>query len=205
MQIHFPKIKYILGATLLSGAMVTCAPIYAQNKLQQDTFVKTSVSVSGTNNKNILAKAPNPNIKICGVNKKAKIVVDLSKNILYTYDNNGNANNAYLIASGKSSTPTHSGVRIVTHIESYPYRTAPKTSQRRRTPRAFGPKIICLDIINPKTGETTPTGEFIHGNNNPESLGKYASHGCMRMDNEVIKELSTFAKPNDIVIVLPKK
>lgn len=207
MKIHFPQIKYIMAGSILSGALLASTPTSAGNinQPQQDTFVKDSVPPSGTTNEKFLASAPSPNVKVCGENKKAKFVVDLSKNVLYTYDSQGKPINAYRIASGKPSTPTHSGIRIVTHIETYPYKSAPKTSKRRRTPKAFGPKVICLDIINPKTGERKHTGEFIHGNNNFASLGKYASHGCMRMDNDVIKKLSTYAKPDDIVIVLPRK
>ena len=35
---------------------------------------------------------------------------------------------ASLVASGKASTPTDTGIRVVSNIETYPYRTAsPKT------------------------------------------------------------------------------
>ena len=161
-----------------------------------------SVPPTGTQNPKILSNAPSPSVKICGETKQARIVVDLSHNILYTY-NNGKPECAYLIASGAASSPTSPGVRVVTHVETYPYKSAPKQSQRRRTPRAFGPKIVCLEIVNPKTGETTPTGEFIHGNNNASSIGKYASHGCMRMDNTIIKQIAQIVNRGDIVLILP--
>lgn len=172
------------------------------NQLQQDTFVKDSVPPSGTTNAIFLASAPSPNIKVSGENKKAKFVVDISKNVLYTYDQNGQPTCAYRIASGKASTPTHTGVRIVSHTETYPYRTAPRHTKRRRTPRAFGPKVIILDNLDTKTGQRSRIGEFIHGNNDSTSIGKYVSKGCMRMNNEVIKELAKNAKRGDIVIIL---
>lgn len=75
--------------------------------------------------------------------KNAKFVVDLSSNILYKYNKNG----------------------------------------------------------NPETGTQSPTGEFIHGNNAPESLGKYSSHGYIRMDNEIIQELAKEVKAGDIIIL----
>ena len=55
--------------------------------------------------------------------------------------------------------------------------------------------------LDPKTGEQTRTGEFIHGNNNVNSLGKYASNGCIRMDNEIIKQFALEIKAGDIVII----
>ncbi len=45
------------------------------------------------------------------------------------------------------------------------------------------------------------TGQFIHGNNDISSLGKYASLGCIRMDNEVIKKLAKEVKRGDIVVI----
>lgn len=167
----------------------------------QDSFVTSTIPPEGTYDKKLLANAPKPFIKIVDKNKTAKIVVDLSKNILYKYDVQGKPEVAYLIASGKKSTPTHTGVRIVTHKETFPYRGAPRSSKRRRNPRAYGPKIICLNILDPKTGEQRSTGEFIHGTNNPEALGEYVSHGCMRMDNDVIQDLALEVKQGDIVII----
>ena len=90
---------------------------------------------------------------------------------------------------------------MVTHVETYPYRSAPMATKRRRNPNDYGPRIICLETVNPKTGAKGSTGEFIHGNKNPNSLGKYASLGCIRMDNEVIKELAKQVKRGDIVVI----
>lgn len=183
-------------ASLPLGANRICA----QNS-QKDDFSITTATPKGTDSKNILAGAPSPDIEITGEKKTAKFVVDLSTNTLYKYNVQGKAEMAYLIASGKESTPTSKGVRIVTHTETYPYRTAPRGTKRRRSPGAYGPKIICLNKIDPQTGEQSQTGEFIHGTNDLSSIGKYASHGCMRMDNEVIKELSQEVKRGDIVII----
>ncbi len=198
--------NYIQKVGIIS-AFIT-SPLVTVNSLanvsqNSDTFIKTirTVPAKGSSEKALLLNAPNPNIEIAGENKIAKIVVDLSENILYKYDEEGNAKIAYLIASGKKTTPTDKGVRIVTHIETYPYRTAPRGTKRRRNPGAYGPKIICLNKIDTKTGIQSQTGEFIHGTNNPGSIGKYVSQGCMRMDNEVIKTLVKEVKRGDIVVI----
>lgn len=196
------KIMNSIRTFALSTVMAVpllAAPVDSQT-VKQDTF-EYSIPASGTSDKNKLVGAPSADVTIAGVKHKAAIVVDLSKNVLYKYDSDGNPQTAYLVASGKKSTPTHTGVRIVTHTETYPYKTAPAKSKRRRAPRDYGPKIICLNKVDVKTGEQSPTGEFIHGNNNPNSIGKYASHGCIRMDNEVIKQLSQQVKRGDIVII----
>lgn len=190
----------IAGAALLAAAPMK-AQTTSQNRQEVDTFaLSTRVSPYGTMDEDILAQAPSANVTILGKKQKARIVVDLNKNILYTYDKSGNAEEAFLVSSGKKSTPTTPGYSIVTHVETYPFKTAPVWSKRRKNPIEYGPKIICLNTINPKTGATGNNGEFIHGNNNPQSLGKHASHGCVRMDNEVIVYLSQQVKRGDIVV-----
>ena len=196
------SIQKIRLACAFSTLACTSSLMAQVNKnAERDSFVTSTIPPEGTYDKKLLVKAPSPKIKIMDENKTAKIVVDLSKNILYKYDLQGKPIAAYLIASGKKSSPTHTGVRIVTHKETFPYREAPRGTKRRRNPRAYGPKIICLNILDPKTGEQRSTGEFIHGTNNPETLGEYVSQGCIRMDNDVIRDLALEVKRGDIVII----
>lgn len=174
-----------------------------QESENTDSFIKT-ITPQGTDDPKVLAKAPKPDIVIAGQAKKAGIVVDIDTNVLYTYDSNGNPTKAYLVASGQKSTPTDRGIRIVSHKEKYPYRSA-KGTKRRRSPKDYGPFIIILRKIDPTTGEQSKTGEFIHGcrsyqdtfETDPE---RYVSHGCVRMDNEAIVEVKE-VKPGTIVII----
>lgn len=193
------SIRTIAISTITALSPLVTIPVFSQAP-KADVF-EYAVPPSGTNDSTVLAGAPSPAVKVCGEEKTAAIVVDLKNNILYKYDKFGNAENAYLIASGAKETPTHKGVRIVSHVETYPYRGAPPRSKRRRSPRAFGPKAIILNKLDVKTGEQSSTGEFIHGNNDANSIGKYASHGCMRMDNEVIQQLAKEVKRGDIVVI----
>lgn len=174
-----------------------CAPQSNQDKVE----LRYKVKPSGSFEEHILKNAPKPNLIFKGEEKIAKFVVDVTNNILYHYNQLGEAVGVYSVATGKPSTPTHTGYRMVTHVETYPYKTAPKISKRRKNPKSYGPKIICLEKIDLQTGEKGITGEFIHGNNNPASLGKKASHGCIRMDNEIIKYLSSLVKRGDFVII----
>ena len=193
--------KFGIALTLITAPFLSNAANQLEKEPTQDVYVAKTPSVKGNNDSIFIAKAPSPAIKIQGKMKNAKFVVDLNSNILYKYDKDGNPKTAYLVASGKKSTPTHKGVRIVTHVETYPYNMAPKYSKRRRNPSEYGPKIICVNKHDPKKGTQSSTGEFIHGNNDPESLGKYSSHGCIRMDNEIIQELAKEVKAGDIVIL----
>ena len=164
----------------------------------------SKITPKGTDDKDVLALAPKPDIIIAGEKKKAGIVVDIETNVLYTYDSDGNPTKAYLVASGAKGSPTEKGIRIVTHKEKFPYRSAIGT-KRRRHPRDYGPFIVCLNKINPVTGEQSKTGEFIHGcrsyhdtfETDPQ---RYVSHGCVRMDNEAIVEVKE-VKSGTIVII----
>ena len=203
MKISFNPVKTIsLASLMLASSVVYSGVSHAQNSTQ-DTLT-CSIPPEGTRNKAILESAPSPDINIAGKIKTASIVVDLSKNVLYKYDKLGKPEAAYLVASGKRSTPTHTGVRVVSHIEKYPYKTAYGT-KRKRDPNSYGPYILILDKVNPQTGETCMYGEFIHGHDSiksPDCLGKYVSHGCVRMDNNIITQLATQEiKSGDIVII----
>jgi len=193
--------KKTIGATLLASALVVATPNLKSQ--ERDTFEKTQVvSPKGTTDEMALLWAPDPIIRIKGQTHVATIVVDLSKNVLYHYDEFGRPKAAYLVASGAKDTPTTKGIRAVTHVESYPYKKAPEQTKRHKNPQNYGPRVICLETVDPKTGKRGVTGEFIHGNNNAASLGKYVSQGCIRMDNEVIKKLANEVKRGDFVLVL---
>lgn len=210
MKILNPLRTFAMSAIIASTPLV-CAPVFSQ-EVKRDTFEHSVINPdsvqkeeyivppSGTSNDSILKSAPNPEVSVAGVVHNAKIVVDLSTNVLYTYDRLGKALMAYRVASGAKKTPTHKGLSIVSHTEKYPYTTAYGT-KRKRNPRAYGPHAIILQKLDPKTGEKTNTGEFIHGNNNQASLGQYASLGRIRMDNEVIKIVSKEVERGDIILI----
>ncbi len=191
-------------AALAAGTFVLpSVALKAQGRfLDRDIFQhEETVKPSGASSNFILNTAPSPEITIAGKKHKATVVVDLATNVLYHYDDKGNAVNAFLVASGKKSTPTEKGIRAVTHVETFPYKSAPASSKRRKKPYDYGPRIICLETVDPKTGARGVTGEFIHGNNNRASLGKYASKGCIRMDNDVIKALAKVIKRGNFVLI----
>jgi len=153
-----------------------------------------------------LRHAPSPKVTIAGKERNVDIVVDRSTNRLYRYDKDGDVIDGYLVATGKKNKEgeslTHSGIRRINHLEQWPYKYAPKSTIRYKKPNAFGPHLLYLTIIDPKTGKELPSnGEFIHGNNDESSIGKYASGGCIRMNNEVITKVAKEAQIGDLVLI----
>lgn len=158
----------------------------------------------GSSADSILAFAPSPKIIVEGKLRLLTFVVDVTNNILYHYDNSGNPIMGYRIASGKLTpkTQTEEGLRVISHVETYPYSNAPSQTKRHRNPKDYGPRCIILEKLDKVTGEKSSTGEFIHGNRDATSIGKHISKGCMRMDNDVIKKLAKVVKRGDLVLVI---
>ncbi len=209
--------KASMSKILLPTLGLVCCLNTLSAKGNTDTFEKSITnpvecvdSVGLNNNKTRLSEqelkdAPSPIVKVAGKNRNAGIVVDISKNRLYRYDDNGDVLDGYKIASGvigrNGKSITSTGLRMVDHIETYPYKCAPG-SKRARNPKAYGPNILYLTIVDSKTGGILGTnGEFIHGNNDASSIGKYASHGCIRMDNDVIKQFAKEVKKGTLVLI----
>lgn len=159
------------------------------------------VPPKGSNSPEHLKNAPSPIITVAGEEKFASIVVDTEHNLLYKYNDKGEAEMVYSVATGKKRTPTRKGIKMITNVEDYPYKTAYGT-KRKKNPDDYGPNVIIIENINPETGKIYGNnGQFIHGNNNPSSIGEYASLGCVRMDNEVIKKLAKEVVKQTYVLV----
>jgi lipoprotein-anchoring transpeptidase ErfK/SrfK len=85
----------------------------------------------------------------------------------------------YDVAIGKTSTPSPLGeFKIVSHIAN---------------PTWYGPgKVVGPgpnNPVGPRWMGISAKGFGIHGTNAPGSIGKAASHGCIRMRNRDVKEL----------------
>lgn len=94
------------------------------------------------------------------------ILINLSARQLILY-RNGSAIRFFPVGVGKSGTPTPVGR----------YHIASKMSNPGG---AFG--VLWMGLNIPHYG--------IHGTNNPSSIGKVVSHGCIRMHNHDVLELS---------------
>lgn len=199
--LNINNFRNIAIKTSLISLPFLISPALAQSNLPQKDSFEHVIYPSGTTNQSILSNSPCPKVTVCGAIKNAKIVVDTRTNRLYKYDEDGTPLCCYSVATGAKNSPTSTGLRIVSHVESFPYKEAPKKTKRRRSPRDFGPKIIILDKLDAKDGSSSQIGEFIHGNRDSSSIGKYASHGCIRMDNKVIQLLSKEVKRGDLVLI----
>lgn len=111
-----------------------------------------------------LAVSMGPSVEPPG---EISLVIDTQKRILIV-NNDGAPYKQYKVAVGESKTPTPIGEWKVVWKD-YNWGTG------------FGSRWMGLNV---------PWGTYgIHGTNKPWSIGRYASHGCIRMYNKSVEEL----------------
>lgn len=107
----------------------------------------------------------------------------------------GEVKKVYAVAVGKPRTPSPAGTfTVVTRVPQ---------------PTWYGPKKIV------KPGKDNPLGTRwiglsqkgygVHGTNAPRSIGKAASHGCIRMRNEDVEELFEQVQAGDTVELMAER
>ena len=126
-----------------------------------------------------------------------RLEIDLSERIVYLYQE-GELTESYPVAVGKPGWETPLGEYHVMSMLQNPGWTHPLTGE----------------VIPP--GPDNPLGERwiafwtdgnnyigFHGTPNRESIGRAASHGCVRMFNEDVRELYEMVQPGTTVVVRP--
>ena len=108
-----------------------------------------------------------------------EIIVNISAKRLTVY-RNGRVFRQYVVATGKEETPTPTGVFTVINKQVDPG-------------GPYGTRWLGLSL----------RGYGIHGTNDPSSIGKSASNGCVRMFNEDVEELFSLTPVGTVVRILP--
>lgn len=101
----------------------------------------------------------------------------------------GQVKKVYEVAVGKAKTPSPVGTF--------------KVATRIPHPTWYGPrKVVGPGKSNPLGTRwigLTEKGYGVHGTNVPTSIGKAASHGCIRMRNSDVEELFELVQAGDVV------
>lgn len=109
-----------------------------------------------------------------------RILINTNTHSLILFNNNS-IYKTYTVATGKPSTPTPKGTF--------------KIINRAINPGGpFGARWLGLNA---------PNGDYgIHGTNNPSSIGKSVSNGCIRMFNDRVIELSNLVPIGTVVTII---
>ncbi|MCK6257427.1 L,D-transpeptidase family protein [Fictibacillus sp. KIGAM418] len=122
------------------------------------------------------------------------IIINKSKNELAYYENS-RLNSVFKVATGREKSFTPEGkFKIVNKIVNRPYYSGHIPGGDPRNP--LGNRWLGLNARG-----TWGTTYAIHGNNNPNSIGTYASAGCIRMYNNEVQWLFSKVKVNTPVVI----
>jgi hypothetical protein len=122
------------------------------------------------------------------------IIINKANNQLAYYENS-QLKRVFKVATGRSPSLTPEGkFKIVNKIINRPYYKGRIPGGDPRNP--LGNRWLGLDARG-----TWGTTYAIHGNNNPSSIGKYVSSGCIRMYNDEVEWLFNQVKINTPVII----
>jgi lipoprotein-anchoring transpeptidase ErfK/SrfK len=130
------------------------------------------------------------------------IIVDTPHTFLYLVLGDGKAMR-YGIGVGREGF-TWSGVRAVARKAEWPDWYPPSEMIRRQP---YLPRMVAGGPGNPLGARAMYIGgtEYrIHGTNDPSSIGKFMSSGCIRLLNADVEDLYSRVKVGAKVIVLPK-
>ncbi len=123
-----------------------------------------------------------------------QIVISLQDRKLALVEN-GDVIRVYPVAVGKRSTPSPTGEFKIVNRLSKPtyYRKGMVVEPGPKNP--VGTRWMGLDR----------KGYGIHGTNEPKSIGKAASHGCIRMGTQDLEDLFTRVKVGDTVEIVGER
>ncbi len=119
------------------------------------------------------------------------IIISKSQNQLYLFHNRQTIFHAP-VATGKTPELTPEGIfTIVLKME-----LDPVPGQKNEQ---LGTRWLGLNVPESECGQKYG----IHGTNEPESIGHYASQGCIRLYNEDVEKLFARVETGITVIILP--
>ena len=130
------------------------------------------------------------------------IVIDTGNTTLYYVLGQGRAIR-YGVGVGREGF-TWSGVQTVSRKASWPDWTPPAEMIARQP---YLPRFVAGGPGNPLGAAAMYLGSStyrIHGTNDPSTIGKFVSSGCIRLTNEDVQDLASRVTVGTKVVVLPK-
>jgi len=152
------------------------------------------VAQSATTNGPAMAQQPTPDAQVPAAATRRVIVVSLEDHKLALVED-GKVKKIYTVAVGKPSTPSPVGTftiarRVMNPTYSHDGRIVPPGPNN-----PVGTRWMGLSI----------PGYGIHGTNVPGSIGKAASHGCIRMAKKDLEELYPMVQVGDTVELIGQR
>jgi len=125
-----------------------------------------------------------------GQTGRRELVVSIPDRKLAVLEN-GTVLRIFPVAVGAEDSPSPSGVFKIVHRLTHPTYYHPGRVIPPGKDNPLGPRWLGLNR----------KGFGIHGTNAPRSVGKAASHGCLRLRNRDVVELYTMVSAGDVVTI----
>ena len=196
----------LYGAMLLVGVMAAAAPADAQSFRYSQNDPSAPVYQSTDPDDQIAPAPARPElqrqvISYSGNEPAGTIIIDPAHTFLYLTLGGGKAMR-YGIGVGRQGFEW-SGVERITRKAEWPDWTPPPAMVARQP---YLPRWIGGGPGNPLGARAMYLGHTdyrIHGTNDPSSIGKHMSSGCIRLRNEDVEDLYSRVGVGTKVIVLP--
>ncbi len=203
MKISLPLTESNIEYTVQSGETLYRVVLkHFQTSIFQELIIKYNGINPGKLKEGAEIKIPNPfNMKkntlkenlIEGKNDYY-IEIDKSTNTLSLFKNK-NLIDTFKVSTGKTTNLTPVGTfKIVNKIKDPWY--SPKGIPGKDSQNPLGTRWLGLSVTG--TGGTT---YGIHGTNNPSTIGKYVSLGCIRMNNKDVQRLYDSIPIGTVVLI----
>jgi len=181
-------------AAMVLMTAVLGTQLAAQSETQVANQNTSQVANQGATTNGPATQQPVPDAKVQPVATKRVIVVSLEDHKLALVED-GKVKKIYNVAVGKPSTPSPAGTftiarRVMNPTYSHDGRVVPPGPNN-----PVGTRWMGLSI----------PGYGIHGTNVPSSIGKAASHGCIRMAKKDLEELYPMVEVGDTVELIGER
>ncbi len=206
---------YASFAALIAAAVLSCGPVRAeplsiffqpptqyQNAPQYQAEPQQAAPNAGDENAELAPRLRRQTVAYASKEAPGTIIVDTPHTYLYYVLGGGKAIR-YGIGVGRQGF-TWSGVKSIVRKTEWPDWYPPAEMLKRQP---YLPRMMAGGPGNPLGARAMYIGgtEYrIHGTNNPATIGKHVSSGCIRMTNDNAIDLYNRAKVGAKVIVLPQ-
>ncbi|MCM8758004.1 MAG: L,D-transpeptidase family protein [Candidatus Omnitrophica bacterium] len=132
-----------------------------------------------------------PGRKIKVYNQPFTILIDKSQNLLFLKSNE-EIIKTYVVSTGKNNLTPSGTFKIINKLKNPTWYKVGAVVPPSSPENILGSRWLGFDL----------KGYGIHGTNEPESLGKSITQGCIRMSNEDVEELYTIVPLGTEVIIV---
>ena len=168
-----------------------------------DAAVASDDSAAGATSSNVLPERLRRTTVALSTNEApGTIIIDTGNTVLYYVLGQGRAIR-YGVGVGREGF-TWSGVQTITNTAEWPDWHPPAQMIARQP---YLPRFMAGGPGNPLGARAMYLGSSdyrIHGTNDPKTIGKFVSSGCIRLTNEDVTDLFSRVSVGTKVVVLPK-